>query len=129
MLRLAGLYTLQRGAHNYWLESGNDVRGREDGWINLLHYDDAAGACLAALQTPSKDIAGKVFLISDGNPTTRKGICESALKAAMYSNKEMPKFLGGSSDSMGKIYDGNKSNAALNWKPRYSSFDDFMSNQ
>ena len=43
-LRLAGLYNLDRGAHNFWLTSGKDVAGREDGIINLLHYDDAAGA-------------------------------------------------------------------------------------
>lgn len=125
VLRLAGLYTLERGAHNYWLESGNDVRGRADGWINLLHYDDAAGACLAALSS-TLSMAGNVCLVSDGHPTTRKGICESARKATMYSQKPMPTFLGGPNDSLGKIYDGTKTNAALNWKPRYSSFDTFM---
>uniref|UniRef100_A0A7S2SE39 NAD-dependent epimerase/dehydratase domain-containing protein n=1 Tax=Eucampia antarctica TaxID=49252 RepID=A0A7S2SE39_9STRA len=127
VLRLAGLYNLERGAHNYWLESGNDVKGREDGFINLLHYDDAAGACVAALKVDPSSVAGKAFLISDGNPTSRKGICESARKAAMYSEKAMPKFLGESTDPKGKIYDGTKSNAALKWNPRYSSFDKFMS--
>jgi hypothetical protein len=37
-LRLAGLYSLERGAHNYWLTSGKDVTGRPDGIINLKRY-------------------------------------------------------------------------------------------
>jgi nucleoside-diphosphate-sugar epimerase len=127
VLRLAGLYTLDRGAHNYWLEkSGGVVKGSKDGIINLLHYDDAAGACLAALTTDS-NVQGKVFLISDGNPTTRVGICESALKAKKYQGLEMPSF--GDEDGSagkGKIYDGTFSNAFLKWKPRYESFDKFM---
>ena len=49
-LRLAGLYNLQRGAHNFWLTSGKEIQGIESGIVNLLHYDDAAGACLAALK-------------------------------------------------------------------------------
>jgi len=67
------------------------------------------------------------FLISDGNPTTRKGICESAMKAKRYVEKSMPKFLGGEDGPLGKVYDGSASNAALNWKPQYESFDAFMS--
>lgn len=127
VLRLAGLYTLDRGAHNYWLEkSGGMVKGSKDGIINLLHYDDAAGACLAALMTDN-DVRGKVFLISDGNPTTRIGICESALKAKRYGGLQMPSFgEDGTGAGKGKIYDGTFSNAFLKWKPRYESFDTFM---
>jgi len=128
VLRLAGLYTLDRGAHNYWLEkSGGIVKGSKDGIINLLHYDDAAGACLAALVTEN-DVRGQIFLISDGNPTTRIGICESALKAKRYGGLEMPSF-GADDDATagkGKIYDGTFTNSFLKWKPRYESFDKFM---
>eukprot|EP00542_Grammatophora_oceanica_P003219 CAMPEP_0194055736 /NCGR_PEP_ID=MMETSP0009_2-20130614/57735_1 /TAXON_ID=210454 /ORGANISM="Grammatophora oceanica, Strain CCMP 410" /LENGTH=38 /DNA_ID= /DNA_START= /DNA_END= /DNA_ORIENTATION= len=38
----------------------------------------------------------------------------------------MPAFEGGDEGPMGKIYDGSATNAALNWKPRYESFDEFM---
>ena len=89
-LRLAGLYTLERGAHNHWLvgaaERGTVVRGRGDGIINLLHYDDAASAALAALIVGHGANAGKIFLVSDGSPTTRRGICESALKNPRYGS-------------------------------------------
>lgn len=128
-LRLAGLYSLERGAHNYWLTSGKDVMGRPDGILNLLHYDDAAAACLAAVNAGSEVVKGKVFLVSDGNPTTRKGICESAMKAKVYSDATMPSFLGNESDPKGKVYDGSVTNAALKWKPKHASFDEYMSSQ
>lgn len=70
--------------------------------------------------------AKRTFLISDGNPTTRKGICESALKCSVYSKNSMPRFLGSEESLRGKIYDGSKSNEALQWQPKYSSFDSFM---
>jgi nucleoside-diphosphate-sugar epimerase len=129
VLRLAGLYTLTRGAHNYWLTSGKPVQGNPDGTINLLHYDDAAGACLAALKKGPKVVSGRTFLISDGHPTTRRGICESAVKAAHYRDAAIPEFAGGSDLSRGKIYDGSASDAALGWKPLYESFDSFMASQ
>jgi len=136
ILRLSGLYTLERGAHNYWLEKvspdeeGNiKLKGREDGIVNLLHYDDAANAAMTAIfhKSNTDDIRGKIFLISDGNPTTRKGICESAMKAARYKDKKVPIFEGGDSDDMGKIYDSTWTNDVLKWKPVFaSSFEDFM---
>jgi len=129
VLRLAGLYTLDRGAHNYWLERGDGtIKGSRNGIINLLHYDDAAGACVAALKAGKNVVDGKVFLISDGNHTTRGGICESALKSKRYHGMSMPTFEGAESSLKGKIYDGNWSNKALNWRPVHESFDQFMEN-
>lgn len=141
VIRLAGLYNLNRGAHNYWLvNSGGKVKGRADGIINQLHYDDAANICLTASLLSSssssndkiESISGKIFLASDGNPMTRKQICESALKAKYYQSKgyEVPEFLGGEQDDLGKVYDGSYTNQMLNnWKPRFaSSFDEFMIN-
>ena len=129
VLRLAGLYTLERGAHNYWLESGKDIQGRADGIINLLHYDDAASACMAAIEAGPAAVAGKTFLISDSHPTTRLGICESAIKAAKYAGKTIPPIVGGDDMPRGKIYDGSWSDSTLSWKPKYESFDKFMASQ
>lgn len=125
-LRLAGLYTMERGAHNFWLTSGKDVSGREDGIINLLHYDDAAGATMAALQAGPAIVSGNVFLISDGNPLTRRQICETTLKSKQYRDMSMPRFIGSDTEPVGKIYDGSASNKALKWDPKYKSFDFFM---
>jgi len=43
VLRLAGLYTLNRGAHNFWLsDKVLESPSSPNGLINLIHYDDAA---------------------------------------------------------------------------------------
>jgi nucleoside-diphosphate-sugar epimerase len=127
VLRLAGLYNLERGAHNYWL-SASEIVGGPDGIINLLHYEDAASACMAALLAGPQQ-QQRLFLISDGNPMTRRQICEYALSAAVYKEKSMPMFAPaqeGKLFTIGKVYDGSKSNQLLNWKPVYPSFAAFM---
>ena len=124
--RLAGLYSLGRGAHNYWITSGKDIQGRADGMINQVHYDDAARAVLAGIRAGPSVVNGRVFLISDGHPMTREEICESTLKNKRFSGYKLPKFLGTEEDAVGKIYDGSASNQALQWDPLYPSFDAFM---
>mmetsp|Transcript_12772 Transcript_12772/g.36065 ORF Transcript_12772/g.36065 Transcript_12772/m.36065 type:complete len:348 (+) Transcript_12772:97-1140(+) len=139
VLRLAGLYLLDRGAHNFWLGdtaelTKEEISGRPDSMINLLHYDDAAGSVVAALKKTSKSSdddsqEGKIFLVSDGHPMTRLQICESSLKNPRYADRTIPRF-GGSKengDPIGKIYDGSYTNKYLEWTPRYESFDKFMS--
>lgn len=129
VLRLAGLYTLERGAHNYWLEKGDGtVRGRADGVLNQLHYDDAAGACVAAV-TNDVDAEGapRIFLVSDGHPATRESVCASALRSPRYADKAMPTFAGTPRDDPGKVYDGTWTNERLRWRPTHASFDAFVS--
>jgi hypothetical protein len=128
-LHLAGLYNLNRGAHNYWLTSGKAVSGRPDGIINQLHYEDAAGSVLAAISAGATVVSGNAFLISDGHPMTRQEICQSTLQAKQYQGMALPEFLGTDSDSIGKTYDASASNKALKWDPRYESFDAFMASQ
>lgn len=123
-LRLAGLYTLERGPHNYWLASGNPVNGNPDDIINLLHCEDAASACLAALRA-GESVRQRVFLISDGNPLSRRQICQAALQNAVYSRYTMPEFVEGTGFSR-KVYDGSASEQALNWSPRYESFTSYL---
>jgi len=124
-LRLAGLYTLDRGPHSFWLAKG-EVGSGPNGLINMLHYDDAAGACVAALLAGSSVCAGQTFLVSDGNPLTRQEICESARKHPKYNAMAMPTF-DESDTTRGKIYDGSVTNKALNWQPKNESFDSFFS--
>ena len=166
-LRLAGLYSLDRGAHNYWLEkfggsgssssssstttTNNDnnnyeippktVPSRGDGIINLLHYEDAASAVISALMVGPNVNSRRVFLISDGHPLTRKQICTSARQHVRYDGFGMPLFIDDDDDDdgvvkttdggvgKGKVYDGRKSNDALQWKPKYPSFDEFMTSK
>jgi len=131
-LRLAGLYNLDRGAHNFWITKGR-VSGSPDGIINLLHYDDAASACLAALKRQWQDPTAaasnadqRIFLLSDGHPMTRREICQSALQARIYKECHMPEFVEAPADgppggatSLGKIYDGSWSNKVLHWTQKY----------
>ena len=126
-MRLAGLYLLERGAHSFYLSTDKPIQGNPDGLVNLLHYDDAAGACLAALRAGPSMCRGQTFLISDGQPQSRRQICESALKSAVYRGRSMPTFASEPDPTQpGKRYDGSFSNKALNWKPKYESFAKFM---
>jgi len=124
VLRLAGLYTLERGAHSYYLKVP-EIKGRDDHIVNLLHYDDAASACIAAIRAGRDAVSKRVFLISDGHPMTREELLEATLANKKYEGKVMPKFLGLDED-LGKVYDGSISNEVLGWRPRYKSFEQFM---
>lgn len=46
VVRLAGLYSLDRGPHTFWLKNGT-VSSNADGLVNTLHYDDAARVAVA----------------------------------------------------------------------------------
>ena len=62
ILRLAGLYGPGRHVLN-WMRQGK-VKHTER-WVNLIHIDDVAAICLAALE---KGKAGAIYLVSDGTP-------------------------------------------------------------
>ena len=121
-LRLAGLYDTERGAHAYWLKAGK-VGGDPEGKLNLLHYDDAASAVVAALER-GPEVRGELFLVADGAPASRRDIVMAARKAAAYAGSAMPQFegegqYGGSAG--GKLYDIGKIRRLLGWGPRYGS--------
>jgi nucleoside-diphosphate-sugar epimerase len=131
-LRLAGLYSLERGPHNFWITKSL-VESSPQGLINMLHYDDAASACLAALRAGPSVCQGRAFLISDGHAISRYDICASAIQASLYARYPMPTFTDATANqppqqpwALGKVYDGSASNTALQWSPKYKSFDEFM---
>jgi len=122
VVRLAGLYDTQRGAHNFWL-SKVELDSNPDGIINQIHYEDAALVTIAALLKQEK---GKIYIAADGNPLTRSGICDAALQCSIYKGKSAPKFLKPSDESEGKIYDMTQTFEKLNWTPKYPSFSEYM---
>jgi hypothetical protein len=124
IVRMAGLYTLKRGAHNYWLNAGT-VAGSRGGLVNLLHYDDAAGIVVAILEACGRDDGMRLFLGADGSPVTREEICAAARSHPMFERLSMPTFdeAGGGST---KTYDNSASRKALGWEPVWSSFSAFM---
>ncbi|KAJ1461273.1 hypothetical protein M885DRAFT_507162 [Pelagophyceae sp. CCMP2097] len=122
VLRLAGLYSLERGPHSYWLKQ-TSVDARPDGVVNLLHYDDAATASIAALR---KGETQETWLVSDGSPITREAICAAAVKAARYAGTAPPAFTGAAPQPLGRIYDDAVTRADLAWAPEFASFDKFI---
>jgi hypothetical protein len=64
VLRLAGLYSLEQGAHAAWLKNGV-CEGLIDSKIGLVSYEDSAAAIMCAL-TCERKVDGEVFLVCDG---------------------------------------------------------------
>lgn len=128
-LRLAGLYDLERGAHNYWLKSPKPIAADPNGIVNQVHYHDAAVACYQCLnKLPS--LRSSILLLSDGNPLSRREICQAALQSSRYQSFAMPEFAASGTPAgvtaLGKIYDGTETNRILDWKPEHESFAAFM---
>ena len=68
VLRVAGIYG--PGRHPYdWIRSGRVILS--DKYVNLVHVEDLATACLAALQ---QGIPGASYNVSDGIPRTWREI-------------------------------------------------------
>uniref|UniRef100_A0A7N0T7U1 Uncharacterized protein n=1 Tax=Kalanchoe fedtschenkoi TaxID=63787 RepID=A0A7N0T7U1_KALFE len=67
VVRLAGLYNENKGAHIYWLEKGT-IDARPDHILNLIHYEDAASLSIAILK---KNLRGRIFLGCDNHPLSR----------------------------------------------------------
>jgi nucleoside-diphosphate-sugar epimerase len=127
-LRLAGLYSPLRGPHTFWVSKaarGEVLDTHSDGLVNLLHYEDAAAACIAALLVEGRP-GGEVYLAVDDEPVSKKEICLSALASALFPpDTPMPRFAS-ELGPMGKICDGSFTRKALNWAPKHKSFRTFM---
>lgn len=122
VLRLAGLYTLRRGAHTYYLTQAQ-VPARPDGVLNLLHYNDAAAAAVAALKAKRR---GQVFLACDGSPITRSAMMSAVLASGLFpTDSRAPQFTA-TSGPVGKRLSCDQTRLALGWAPRKGSFSDFL---
>lgn len=69
VLRIAGIYGPGRNPLD-WLRTGRIGRSRK--YVNLIHVEDLARICLAALQLARR---GDVYNVSDGRPKTWEEIC------------------------------------------------------
>lgn len=72
ILRLAGLYGPGRNVLD-WIRRGRITN--TDRYVNLIHIEDVAGICLAALER-SQD--GETYIVSDGIPRRWSDICDTA---------------------------------------------------
>ncbi len=72
VLRVAGIYGPGRNPLD-WIRSGRVGSSRK--YVNLIHVDDLAAICLAALD---RGTAGEAYNVSDGTPHTWEDICALA---------------------------------------------------
>ena len=121
VIRLAGLYTIDRGPHTFWIKNG-EVDSNADGMVNLLHYEDAADVCVEALISGKP---GSTYLASDDEPVTRENLCKAAIASGTIKDAVMPTFAS-STGAPGKIIDSSKTEELLQWSPRYPSFQEYM---
>ncbi|MGE0609031.1 MAG: SDR family oxidoreductase [Pirellulales bacterium] len=68
ILRLAGIYGPQRIPSQDKLKAGEPIDAPAEGYLNLIHVDDAASVVLAAEKFPQP--AG-LYLVADGQPAVR----------------------------------------------------------
>lgn len=123
VVRLAGLYTAERGAHNYWL-SQERVEQWSGGIINLLHYEDAACGALAAIRAR---LGPRVLLLCDDRPMTRGEIVDAALRSPVYADVAAGPTFTQESGPKGKVYDNSATRALLgDWALRHPDFERFM---
>ncbi|CDF37085.1 unnamed protein product [Chondrus crispus] len=125
VIRLAGLYTRDRGPHVFWLRK-RAVPGPVDSFVNMLHYEDAATAVVAVLRMKEEKREGRSkFLACAERSVTRREICEAALKHPKYKETGVPEYGEGEAGEP-RLYDGSWTRRVTGWKPKYEAFDDFM---
>lgn len=74
VLRLGGIYGPGRIPHLDRLRAGQAIAAPSEGWLNLIHVDDAAQTVIAADLWATRQPAGSgphVFCVCDGNPVVR----------------------------------------------------------
>ena len=79
VLRVAGIYGLGRDPAE-WIKTGRVKRSQK--YVNLIHVEDLALTCLAAL---AHGEPGNVYNVSDGNPRTWMEICKLVEQRSRYS--------------------------------------------
>jgi len=118
VIRFGGMFTRDSGMQRVYLKSGTEIfQSSPDGLFNLQHYDDAAGATMAALLASKASQDGELYLVSDGRPITRLEICFDSLACPDYNDCRIPMFTGHGVD--GHKYNTSKFNHHTNWKPKF----------
>jgi len=97
VLRVAGIYGPGRNPLD-WIRSGRVSPSRK--YVNLIHVEDLAAICLAALE---RGRSGEVYNVSDGMPRTWEEVCRKARE--LWHVISSP---GTSADDSGKRVDTGK---------------------
>ncbi|CAI7796772.1 unnamed protein product [Closterium sp. NIES-54] len=120
VVRLAGLYTLERGAHTYWLRQGT-VDQRPDHILNLISYEDAASLCAAILAARPR---GQIFMGCDNHPLSRQELMDLTVRSGRFEGEF--KGFTGTEGPLGKRMCNDATRAALGWEPTHKSFAHFL---
>lgn len=125
VVRLVGLYHATRGAHTFFLRQG-EVQRWGGYLVNLIHYEDAAGLCLAVLRGDgsSEPYRGRVFLGCDGSPITFDDMMAATLDSGAFQGSVT--FTAKEGPVKGKRMSNPATRAQLGWQPKYPSYADFM---
>ena len=118
LVRLAGLYGPGRVIGQAGLLADTPVAGDPDGWLNLLHVEDAASLLLACLHAKS---AANIELGSDGRPCTRRDYYHHL---AARLDRPSPRFSGGENvrGAGSRRCDPASTRRRIGWYPMYSDF-------
>jgi nucleoside-diphosphate-sugar epimerase len=122
VLRLAGIYGPGRHQLLDKLRGGADeLPGRGDYYMNLVHRDDIAGAIWAAF---SHATAQHIFNIADDSAATRGEVCGWL---ARQLGRAAPRFSGIAAGgwraaSLHRLIANHRARAQLNWHLRYPTF-------
>lgn len=111
------------------------------GTVNLISYQDAAFAVVAALnagiaqskgEEGAPEVKGKIFLAADHHPMTRRRICELALGHPRFARRSMPRFSGDATPPhfietlTKKVYDSSWTRKTLGWEPQCPSMEEYF---
>lgn len=119
VVRLAGLYTADRGAHMFFLKAGSVSRCGEN-VINLIHYEDAAALTVEALLAGTRS---KNYLGCDNHPVTLAAMMKYVVDSGKYEGG--CEFLG-DGPPQGKKLNNDKTRHELSWEPKHASFEIFV---
>jgi nucleoside-diphosphate-sugar epimerase len=124
VVRLAGLYSIDRGPHAYWFRT-RQVRGSPTDQVNLIHYDDAASLVFCVLCR--QELRGNIFLGCDDHPITKDAICRFGNQLDKYRNEPFPVFMEQHVATKRKFYNNEYTRKTFpEWVPKYRTFEDFV---
>ncbi len=86
VLRMAGIYGPGRVPNLDGLRRGEPLAAPADGWLNLIHVDDAAAVVLAAERDARPP---RLYVVSDGHPVLRR---DYYAEVARLAGAPQPRF-------------------------------------